>query len=609
MSSRGAGASGRVRRALRALRGRLGLGPHVEWVYSETYVRRGPPDSHDPRRAEKILRFLHREGLLPENRLHPARPVSLRSLRRIHSDEYLESLQDPETIAAILGSAAIDPAGTLEQHRAIAGGTVLAARLAVERDCTAVNLGGGFHHARRDRGQGFCAFNDVAVAIAALRAGGFQRPVLIIDLDLHDGDGTREIFADDETVYTLSIHNRDLGTREARASASVALGANVEDTPYLDCVRRQVPPLVGRFAPGLVFYLAGADPAADDTLGDWRISSRAMLERDLAVHSAVRVHERRVPLVILLAGGYGFDAWRYTARFLGSLANRGRTLEPEDAEHDTLARYRRLARKMHPTDLTHEPAKEWTLTEQDLVGDLEPASATTRLLGYYTRHGIELALERLGFMDRLRERGFDGLQIDLDLSSRQGQTLRIRSTSLADEPLAELRVRRDASTIRGMELLRVEWLMLQNPAAVFSSSRPRLPGQKHPGLGMLRDVVSLMVLSCERLGLDGIVFWPSHYHLAVQSRRHLRFLQPGAEAQFRALQRALHGLSLTEATRAVDEGRVQDLTDGRAFAWTPSPMIIPVSERLERRMESDAYEREVTRRARDFEFRLAERRG
>ncbi len=590
-------------RGFRWLRTRLGLGARIHWVCSELYSAESPPSAHDSRRADRILDHLHDEGLLRPDRLHRPRPASLRILRLVHDDEYLESLQDVDVMTSILGGEWPDPVRILDNHRAMVGGTVLASRIAIREREISVNLGGGFHHARADRGQGFCIFNDVAVAIADLRARGFRERVCVIDLDLHDGDGTRAIFAADADVYTLSIHNRDLGPSAAVASTCLALGTDVRDEAYLESVREHVPVALARSRPGMIFYLAGVDPAADDAIGDWRISAEAMLERDRTVVRAVRALPGNPGLAILLAGGYGRYAWRYSARFFGWLAG-GRAIEPRDSDRLRLARYRRLARRVHATDLTHEPVTEWTLTEQDLVGDLNPAAATTRLLGYYTKHGVELALERLGFFDRLRERGYQGLEVRIDVASRLGQTVRIVSPDNPREPLVELRARRDATTVRGLELLRVEWLELQDPRRSFSRDRPRLPGQKHPGLGLLRDVVALLVLVCERLGLDGIVFTPSHYHLAVQSRRHLRFLDPAVEARFRAVLRALHAHPLAEATRAVDEGRVIDEHSGEVFTWIPAPMVIPVTERLRSLVQSEEYERAVAAHTTDTSFRL-----
>lgn len=149
----------------------------------------------------------------------------------------------------------------------------------------------------------------------------------------------------------------------------------------------------------------------------------------------------------------------------------------------------------------------------------------------------------------------------------------------------EIRLQRDRRSIAGAELLSVEWLLLQNPRSCFGSLRQRLPGQNHPGLGMLKDTVALLAASCERLHLDGVIFVPSTYHVAVQWHGHLRFLDRDAQARFHALKELLQDLPLAEATKAVAEGRVVDETTGEVFPWQPAPMIAPISERLLGKLE------------------------
>ena len=230
----------------------------------------------------------------------------------------LHSLEDPGALTPVLGFRldAREADRFLCFQRLTCGGTLRAARSALYRRQVMVNLGGGLHHAEADRGSGFCVFNDVAVAIRSLRRQGFDRPILVIDLDLHDGDGTRAIFADDATVHTFSIHNRDLGQANAVADTRLALGSGVEDRQYLEAVRGHLPPVFADFKPGLVFYLAGSDPGVDDKLGDWRITLDGLLARDRLVMELVRPFAGNgptIPTVILLAGGYGPLAWRHGA--------------------------------------------------------------------------------------------------------------------------------------------------------------------------------------------------------------------------------------------------------------------------------------------------------
>ena len=157
---------------------------------------------------------------------------------------------------------------------------------------------------------------------------------------------------------------------------------------------------------------------------------------------------------------------------------------------------------------------------------------------------------------------------------------------------------------RSMELLSLEWLLLQNPRATFSNQRP-LPGQAYPGLGLLGDVASLLILICDRLRLDGLIFVPSHFHLAVKGKKYLRFIDPVDEAWFRAVYEAVEDLPLAEGSTAVAEGRVVDLASGKATRWHPMSMVLPISDRLHDLVEGEAYESAVTQAAEGLSFELA----
>src|SRR5258708_38327536 len=172
-------------------------------------------------------------------------------------------------------------------QRAMVGGTRLASHLALASGGLAANLGGGLHHAFAGKGERFCILNDVAVAIAGLRAEGFAEPILVVDLDLHDDDGTRSIFAADRSVHTFSVHNRTTSEVRGETATVVELGANVDDATYLDTIGRRLPPAFAAAQPALVYYLAGCDPAADDAIGDGRTPPAGILRRGrLGVHPA-----------------------------------------------------------------------------------------------------------------------------------------------------------------------------------------------------------------------------------------------------------------------------------------------------------------------------------
>ena len=596
-------------------RGRRRLGgwlrrPSLELVYSERYQLDLP--GNDPQRGERILSALDGAGLLDPRAVHRAELAPFRELRRVHTDAYLDSLSRPDGLLEVFGLELPEYAAesAMAGQRAMVGGTRLASDLALASGGLAANLGGGLHHAFAGKGERFCIFNDVAVAIAGLRAEGFAEPILVVDLDLHDDDGTRSIFAGDRSVHTFSVHNRTTSDVRGDTATVVELGANVDDATYLDAVGRLLPPAFAAARPALVYYLAGCDPAADDAIGDWRISPAGMLRRDRLVIELARRRERRVPVVILLAGGYGQHAWRYSARFLSSLRPGGQAIEPPTTAEATLRRYRRLAgepragERSTPAGRQPPGDADWELSVEDLLPNLGGPQRPRRLLGACSRQQLELMLERTGLLERLRQLGFPRPAIEFDLEHAGGETVRVFAGPERDELLAELRLSIDRRGAPGLAMLRIEWLLLQNPREAFTPARSRLPGQERPGLGMLRDVVALLVVACERLQLDGVLWVPAHFHTAAQGRRAGSFLHPEDEGTFRALERAVAGLPLPAAAFAVEQGRVIDEATGAPFAWHPMPVVVPVSDRLRQQLAGDEHRRRADAAAAAHAFRL-----
>jgi len=595
-------ATSAIRRSLVRFRNRLA--PGIDFVYSSGYEFHLPHAPFDGLRGERVLTSLFHARRIRSDYLHDPAPASVRAIRRVHSDEYLDQLTQTDAVSQILGSEidAETASRVLDVQREIVGGTLLAAAHALYSRGIAVNLNGGLHHAKPDGGAGFCVFNDIAVAIERQRAEGFRGRVLVVDLDLHDGDGTRLIYADDPDVFTFSIHNADWAPPEAVSSFSLTLDGEIEDAEYLHAIRTHLPGVVEAFRPDLVFYLAGVDPAHDDRIGNWKITPSGMLERDLFVLDTVRSSRRRgVPpaLVILLAGGYGDEAWRYSARFLSALKD-GKPVEPPTTDEVTLMHYRRLASHLRFEE-EEQALDDWGLTEEDLMGVLDGATADRRLLGRYSRHEVELAMERLGFMDRIREKGF--LHPILDFQP-DGEGLTLYSDRERSEVLIELVMRRDRRTRSEREFLRVEWLLMQNPRKRFSRDRPRLPGQKYPGLGLLSDVASILIVACEQLELDGILFVPAHFHLAVQGRRILRCLEPEDQAFLDQLALILDSLPLGEAQQALDEGRIRTLDGDQAIEWRPIDLVVPTSRRLKRQFRDPDFKKRAQEAARDLRWVL-----
>ena len=221
----------------------------------------------------------------------------------VHTIEYLTKLRQ--------GSLSLDEQRQIgfpwslemvERSRRSTGGTIAAASAAMV-DGQAVHLAGGTHHAFADHGQGYCVFNDVAVAIRVLQAERRLKRAVVVDLDVHQGNGTAAVFASDPNVFTFSIHGEGNFPAEKRASdLDIPLPNGIEDDDYLAILSEAIENFLPLSGASAVFYLAGADPYAGDRFGKLNLSKAGLVERDKLVFAACR--KRSLPLTVVLAGGY-----------------------------------------------------------------------------------------------------------------------------------------------------------------------------------------------------------------------------------------------------------------------------------------------------------------
>lgn len=251
---------------------------------------------------------LVKERLLAERIVQPGaivRPaaVSDDDVRLVHEAGYVDRIarnaltRDELILLEVPFSAALREASWL-----CAGGTTLAGRLSLAGGM-AVHLGGGYHHAFPDHGEGFCLINDVAIAIRVLQREGAVHRVAVIDCDVHQGNGTAAIFAADPDVFTFSIHQEDnYPSLKPPSDVDVGLVDGCGDAHYLTALVAHVPGLLERHRPELVFYLAGADPYVEDQLGGLGLSLEGLRRRDAYVLDCAR--EAGVPVAVTLAGGY-----------------------------------------------------------------------------------------------------------------------------------------------------------------------------------------------------------------------------------------------------------------------------------------------------------------
>jgi acetoin utilization deacetylase AcuC-like enzyme len=183
------------------------------------------------------------------------------------------------------------------------GGTIRAAELALQEG-TAIHLGGGFHHASAEKAEGFCYLNDLAVAIREMQARGKIQRAMVIDCDLHQGNGTAKIFEEDPAVFTFSIHQDDLYPIKEKSDHDIHLPMGVRDEEYLEHLRQHIPARLDDFRPELILYQAGADPYEHDQLGDLKLSIAGLAERDRLIFKWTK--ERQIPVAATLGGGYAY---------------------------------------------------------------------------------------------------------------------------------------------------------------------------------------------------------------------------------------------------------------------------------------------------------------
>lgn len=238
----------------------------------------------------------------PEDFLTPE-PASDSDVLQVHTAEYVNKLKTGSL--SYLEKMRMEIPYSSELVEAVwlaAGGSILAGRRARSTGAAA-NIGGGFHHAFPDHGEGFCVLHDVAIAIRKLQSTKEISTAMVIDTDVHHGNGTAAIFAADPTVFTLSIHQENnYPMPKPPSTLDINLEDGVEDDEYLQLLERGVSEALQAFKPDLIFYIAGADPYEQDQLGGLRLTMGGLQKRDALVFRHAREH--KIPFAIALAGGY-----------------------------------------------------------------------------------------------------------------------------------------------------------------------------------------------------------------------------------------------------------------------------------------------------------------
>ena len=272
-------------------------------VYHHRYDLNLGPHVFPSQKFRLIYELLLREGLASGQDFLQPNPASDEDILRVHTAGWVRKLKTGTLTASEVMLLEVPYSQELvEAVWLAAGGTILAAQSSL-RDGFASNLSGGFHHAYPDHGEGFCAIHDVAVAIRKLQADGAIKKAMVVDTDVHHGNGTAAIFRNDPTVFTLSIHQlNNYPAHKPPSSVDLNMDDGVEDEEYLSALIPAVQHALDKFQPNILFYVGGADPYCEDQLGGLSLSKAGLKQRDRSVFEEAR--RRGISVATTLAGGY-----------------------------------------------------------------------------------------------------------------------------------------------------------------------------------------------------------------------------------------------------------------------------------------------------------------
>jgi acetoin utilization deacetylase AcuC-like enzyme len=272
-------------------------------VYHERYDLNLGPHVFPSQKFRLIYELLLREGIaVAEDVLRPS-PASDEDLLRVHTAEWVHKLKTGTLTASEVMKLEVPYSKELaEAVWLAAGGSILAGQSAVRHGFGA-NLSGGFHHAYPGHGEGFCAIHDVAVAIRKLQADGAVKKAIVVDTDVHHGNGTAAIFQNDATVFTLSIHQENnYPAHKPPSTVDLNMADRVDDDEYLGVLIPAAQKALDEFHPDILFYVGGADPYCEDQLGGLSLTKEGLKKRDKEVFEEAR--KRKIPVATTLAGGY-----------------------------------------------------------------------------------------------------------------------------------------------------------------------------------------------------------------------------------------------------------------------------------------------------------------
>ena len=303
--------------------------PRISFVYSSDYVVSlgGLEKLHpfDISKFEKIYQRLNSEGLIADDQVFRPQVVTTEQLELVHTKDYLENkLADRKNLVrymeapqALLYAPVDIQKGVLQPFQLATGGTILAAERALDSGI-GINLGGGFHHAKPDRGEGFCLYADIAIAIRWLQQQKKIKRAIVVDVDAHQGNGTIVCMADDPAVFTFSMHEGDIyPVPKERGSRDVELDAGTGDAEFMQLLKQHLPQVLDQAKADICLIVGGCDTLDGDPLTNLKMSHDGIVQRDAWI--VEQCVQRKLPVVFTTSGGYSQDAWKAQYRSISNL--------------------------------------------------------------------------------------------------------------------------------------------------------------------------------------------------------------------------------------------------------------------------------------------------
>lgn len=276
----------------------------MKFIYSDKYEANFGPHVFATEKYRLVKERLLKENSVKDSDFITPQPASKNDIELVHTHAYINDLLNLHWTQRTVRSELPLTQEIVNAYLIHAQGTILTCQYAISEKIS-VHLGGGFHHAFADHGEGFCYINDVAVGIRKMQALKLIERAAIIDCDLHQGNGTAKIFHNDKSVYTFSIHQEHLYPIKEESNWDIGLDDGVGDDEYLKLLQYAVNKILPEHKPELVVYLAGADPFQLDQLGQLRLTKPGLKKRDQIVIKAC--WEKKIPVAVTLAGGYAYD--------------------------------------------------------------------------------------------------------------------------------------------------------------------------------------------------------------------------------------------------------------------------------------------------------------